>query len=477
MPRSPGWDLDDATALPLRFLPPRSGGGARDPAQRLPDLGHFSNDSDGTSRAHPEHVLASSPIHHGDVVRIRNQRWRVVGHVVYEAAALLRVMGSGGDNHGLEAQFLLPYEHVECLPSVHEPEVVCARRWRRIVRVELSDAVPRFDSLRSAARADMRLIPFQLEPALAIVRGLASRILIADAVGLGKTIEAALVVAEVLARADGGHALIVCPASLRNQWRHELENRFGLVAVTLDSLTAARAASSFAAGSNPWTSSPVVVASIDYIKRPEVIRGLESIVWDALVLDEAHTLSGDSGRAHAADALARRSRAVLMLSATPHSGDDAAFMRLVAIGRLRTDPPLVIFRRDRTSAGIPSSRRTHRLSVRTTREESALHEALLAYTRLVWRQKTASSGSRLAMSVLLKRACRSSATSLRRSLERRLLLLQTIDAAGTQLPFDFGTGRRCRTDGATGGRRPGRCRGGTPLAGTAARHGTRGQRS
>src|SRR4030095_3828905 len=100
-------------------------------------------------------------------------------------------------------------------------------------------------------------------------------ILIADEVGLGKTIEAALVVAEVLARATSGHALIVCPGSLRDQWRHELETRFGLVAVTMDSSAIARAASSFMAGSNPWTAAPVIVASIDYIKRPEVLRALE----------------------------------------------------------------------------------------------------------------------------------------------------------------------------------------------------------
>jgi superfamily II DNA or RNA helicase len=382
-------------------------------------------------------VLASSPVQHGDVVRIRDQRWRVVSHVAYQADALLRVTGFGGDNEGIEAQFLLPCEHVEPLPSVHEPEVVRAARWRRIARLELADAVPRFDSLRTAARASINLIPFQLEPALAIVRGLASRILIADEVGLGKTIEAALVVAEVLARAAPGHALIVCPASLRDQWRHELETRFGLVAVTLDSSAVARAATSFMAGANPWTAAPVIVASIDYIKRPEVIRALESIVWDVVVLDEAHTLSGSSDRAHAADALARRARAVVMLSATPHSGDDAAFRRLATIGRLRTDPALLIFRRDRRSAGIPSSRRTHTLGVRTTREESELHQALLDYARLVWRQKDASSGVRLAMSVLLKRAC-SSASSLRRSLERRLMLLpQSIETAATQLLFDF----------------------------------------
>src|SRR4030095_15425117 len=217
-------------------------------------------------------------------------------------------MGFGRDKEGMEAQFLLPCEQVEPLPSVHEPEVVRATRWRRIARLELSDAVPRFDSLRSAARANINLIPFQLEPALAIVRGLASRILVADQVGLGKTIEAALVVAEVLARATSGHALIVCPASLRDQWRHELETRFGLVAVTMDSSAIARAPSSSRPASTPWPAAPVIVASIDYIKRPEVIRALESIVWDAVVLDEAHKLSGRSDRAHAGDALGRRAR-------------------------------------------------------------------------------------------------------------------------------------------------------------------------
>ena len=90
----------------------------------------------------------------------------------------------------------------------------------------LADAVPHWASLRAAARAQLTILPFQLEPALAVTRGDTCRVLIADEVGLGKTIQAGLVVAETIARTPDARVLIVSPAGLRDQWRGELQSRF-----------------------------------------------------------------------------------------------------------------------------------------------------------------------------------------------------------------------------------------------------------
>jgi superfamily II DNA or RNA helicase len=384
-------------------------------------------------------VVAGSPLAIGDVVRIRGQRWTVLHESTHGGVSILRVAGCERGNRGDRARFILPFERLERLPAIRQPRVVRTRRWVHLARHELAAALRRPDSLHAAAAAEIDLIPFQFAPALAVLRGISSRVLIADEVGLGKTIQAALIVAETLAR-TGGRALVICPAPVRDQWQQEVSGRFHLETTVIDAAALARGGAR--ADANPWVSSPVVVTSYDYVKRPEVIRSLESIVWDVLVLDEAHWLSGRSNRAAAAAALAARARLVVMLSATPHSGEAEAFSRLCAVGRLPCDPPLLMFRRGRGSAGLRADRRVCRLRVRATAEERGLHQDLLAYARRVWRAGDAAGGARLAMTVLMKRAC-SSPASLARSVERRLVLLSAQPhATDTQiaLPLEPGSG-------------------------------------
>jgi len=273
---------------------------------------------------------------------------------------------------------------------------------------------------------------------MALARGEGCRFLIADAVGLGKTIEAGLMIAETLQRRPDARALVISPAGLREQWRDELRNRFNLDAEILDASRLARA-THLPAYVNPWAVQSLVIASIDYVKRPEVMRSLEALTWDVVVFDEAHHLTGRSDRAAAAALLGDRARALVLLTATPHSGDDHAFARLCSLGNADGSEPLVTFRRTRADAGLRVSRRAPLLRVRPTDAEAAMHEAVLAYARLVWRQSTgaALSGARLVASVLTRRAC-SSAGSLARSVERRLALLadaSTPPSVQRGLPF------------------------------------------
>ena len=270
----------------------------------------------------------------GDAVRIRDERWRVTRRVAYDDVTLIEVLGADQGNRGTHAGFLLPFEPLERLVVSETPQVVRPARWRRIARAALADATPSPLALRAAARARLAIVPFQLEPALAVTSARGCRLLIADEVGLGKTIQAGLIVAEVFTRETDARALVVCPAGLRAQWQGELEGRFGLPAVVLDAAASARVGTGHGPGGNPWLSLRLVVTSIDYVKRPEVIRGFEALVWDVVVFDEAHSLAGASDRAAAAAALGTRARRVVMLTATPHSGDDEAFRRLCGVGRL-----------------------------------------------------------------------------------------------------------------------------------------------
>jgi superfamily II DNA or RNA helicase len=247
-------------------------------------------------------------------------------------------------------------------------------------------------------------------------------------------------IAELLARDPDCRALVVSPAGLREQWCNELHMRFGLDLQVFEALTVARMSARLPQGLNPWLIERLVIASIDYVKRPEVMRSLETIIWDAIVFDEAHTLCGRSDRSAAASALALRARNVVMLTATPHSGDDEAFKRLCAIGDVAGRFPVLMFRRTRANIGFSSRRRMTLLRVRPTRPEMMMHGALLDYARLVWRQTIIGpncSDARLAAVVLMRRAC-SSASSLLRSIERRLQLLGDFrgqDAVQWSLPF------------------------------------------
>jgi len=372
-------------------------------------------------------------------VRIRGEHWRVAVTSSFESVSILDVDGCDATNQGTRARFILPFERVdEIVSRSAAPRVVTLARWRRVACAVLASTVPHWASLRTAARARLTVLPFQLEPAIAITRGDSCRVLIADEVGLGKTIQAGLIVAEAIVRLPDARILIITPAGLREQWRGELQSRFDITAEILDAEGIARMAAQVVPGVNPWSLNPVTITSIDYVKRAEVMRSLETLTWDVVVFDEAHALAGRSDRATAGASLARRARTVVMLTATPHSGDNDTFARLCALGDIGHAFPLTTFHRTRADVGLPHGRRLTRLRVRPTSDEHAMHGALRRYVqRLAEEAGAAAPGAALVASILTRRAC-SSAWSLARSLERRAALLaDTPDAARDQLALPF----------------------------------------
>src|SRR4029453_12660241 len=209
----------------------------------------------------------------GESVRIRDERWVVTRQTPGVTASVLDVRGQNRSNREELTSFPLPFEIVERLTSDRSPRRVRPRRWRQHARALLCDATPSWPSLRAPVRADISLMSFQLEPAMAVTHGVASRILIADEVGLGKTIQAALIVAEILERRRHARVLFFAPASLKDQWQAELHDRFRIEAWVADSVSLARVGAEWGAG-NPWTSRSVTIASIDFIKRFEIMRAL-----------------------------------------------------------------------------------------------------------------------------------------------------------------------------------------------------------
>lgn len=363
----------------------------------------------------------------GDHVRVRHERWVIIEIRTHEDCAALTLSGLGPANLGHRQQILTPFDLVEPLVSRRSFRIVRPTRWRRACRQLIADDGPA-GILCTARAAHMDLMPYQLEPALAVVHGRGARILIADEVGLGKTVQAALIVAELNARGAASRVLVLTPAGLREQWVEEFANRFDLRLTLFDMASAARHRASLPVGVNPWSVEPFIVASIDYIKRPEVLPAVRACRWDVVIVDEAHHAAIGSDRHDAVDALCSDALHVVLLTATPHNGDSQAFASLCALGQ-RNDS-LLVFRRTRQQIGHPHERRIHQLHVRLGAEERAMHAALDGFVRAVQREPDGRAASTwLALATLRKRAL-SSAFALQQSVERRLhaLTADTADA-------------------------------------------------
>jgi len=361
----------------------------------------------------------------GEVVRVRRRRWRIADIRTYDGCELLTLTGIGPGNIGLMLRVLTPFDFVHRIERRARVRHVRASVWRRTCRGLLATATPP-GALLGAGSARMDLLPYQLEPALALGRGLGSRVLLADDVGLGKTVQAGLILAELRARGGADRVLILTPPGLRDQWIRELGRRFSVNASFVDVAALRVLSSTLPIGVNPWTTLPVAVTSIDYVKRPEVLPSLLSCPWDVVVVDEAHGCTGGSDRGAAVSALAARASYVVLVTATPHSGDRDSFSSLCSMGSLNGDS-LLVFRRSRRDVGLEAARHIHRLQVRPSVAELRMHALVSRFTQQVSRERGVSSA--LALSVLHKRAL-SSASSLERSVARRLTMLSNVKADG-----------------------------------------------
>ena len=364
------------------------------------------------------------------------------------ADATLLSLSSADDRLALRrCRLLAPFDRPVATGRSPRVRATTRRRWMRHLHAQVSE-LHAFGRLRAAPRAAIDVLPFQLEPSLALVRGHASRFLLADEVGLGKTVQAGLMLAELRQRGWCEHALIVTPAGLRHQWADELRRRFEITAAVIDAASLAALTGSLPFDVNPWAVEPVAITSIDFLKQPEVLRGLADRVWDVLIVDEAHQATIASLRYEAVNALAKRARHVMLVTATPHAGDDRAYRALCAIGEVATDPlggardrdPILLFRRTRELAGLPRSRRAHLLPVTLAPDGLEMHRLLNGYLAQLWTiaREPGRRDLQLVAMVLGKRAF-SSARSLATSIERRMAGLTTGVDGPSQggLPFAF----------------------------------------
>jgi superfamily II DNA or RNA helicase len=217
-----------------------------------------------------------------------------------------------------------------------------AVRWGAI-----ASADPR--ALQAPFRSGITIEDYQLDPVVRSLRSPRVNLLIADDVGLGKTIEAGLVVQELLLRHRARTVLVVCPASLTIKWRSEMAEKFGLEFRIVDQELLRQLRRERGITANPWTHFPRLIVSMDWLKRARPMALFDAILpqgqvtyprpFDLLIIDEVHNVAPagrgkyatDSQRTVAIRKLSPYFEHRLFLSATPHNGYTESFTALLEL--------------------------------------------------------------------------------------------------------------------------------------------------
>lgn len=376
-----------------------------------------------TKRPTETAVLSATAPEPGQLVEVRRRQW-IVSDVDASAVSpelpkrhLVKLASIDEDALGEEIEVLWELEpgaHVieraglPTLSAMDDPSkleaFLDAVRWGAATNADRG-------YLQAPFRSGVSIEDYQLDPLVRAIDMARTNLLIADDVGLGKTIEAGLVIQEMLLRHRARTVLVLCPSSLQEKWRAEMAEKFGLEFRIVDTEFLKRSRRDRGLHANPWTSFPRLIASIDWAKQGEGIRSLRDVLppqptfprrFDMLVIDEAHNVAPTVGK-YAVESL--RTRLVrllaphfqhkLFLTATPHDGytesftallellDDQRFSRSVLpseaqlarvmVRRLKSD--LV----DSKGKKLYPVRRLEALNIKYTAEERAARQLLEQY--------------------------------------------------------------------------------------------------
>lgn len=290
----------------------------------------------------------------GSLVRARGREWVVQNDSRRDWLRLRPLSGAEDESIALIPELELhPVEPAsfEWPDPAHAGNHAAALLLRDALRMTLRAGAGPFRSFGNIA---VEPRGYQLVPLLMALRLSTVRLLIADDVGIGKTIEAGLIARELMDRGEIARLAILCPPHLVEQWQSELEARFNLHTIALTSASASRIERELPHGVRLFDHHPVVVVSLDYIKSERHREQFLAAAPECIIVDEAHTCAssgtGKQLRFELLQRLARDAqRHLILLTATPHSGDETAFYNLLSLldprfaalqGRMTASDPL-----------------------------------------------------------------------------------------------------------------------------------------
>jgi ERCC4-related helicase len=272
----------------------------------------------------------------GSRVDIRGEEWLVKStHPISTGGNALRVVGLSELVRDQECMFLTKLETIIELKPEETDLVIDPSPQYRKTRLYLESLLrrtpPTDTKIHLGHRAAINLVPYQLEPAQMALEALRPRILIADGVGLGKTIEAGILITELIKRGRGERILVVAIRSMLAQFQEELWARFAIPLVRLDSVGLQKVRSKIPSNKNPFYYYDRVIISVDTLKNDAQYRHyLEETHWDVIVIDECHNVANaGSQRNRLAGLLARTCDSLILTSATPHNGKPESFANLM----------------------------------------------------------------------------------------------------------------------------------------------------
>jgi len=309
------------------------------------------------------------------------------------------------------------------------------------------------NSMQAPFRSGITIEDYQLDPLVRSLDMARVNLLIADDVGLGKTIEAGLVIQELLIRHRARTIFIICPAGLQQKWEDEMREKFGLEFKRVDTEYIKNLRRAQGLNANPWTSYPRLITSMDWIKSGEGYRLLKDVLYDqptyprkfdVLLIDEAHNVSPAASALYSIPS--QRTRLVewlsphfthhLFLTATPHNGYQESFSSLLDLldnqRFAKSVPPdkeqlkQIMIRRmksdilDKDGQPVFPERKLEPLYVKYTDEEKEIHALLREYTKLRDKQLVGSvfaSGASF-VHILLKKRLFSSPAAFANTLEK-----------------------------------------------------------
>ncbi len=398
--------------------------------------------------------------HVGDRVAVRDRPWRIgaTPRDLGGGQTLLELLPVSGDGAS-PLTVIVPPEEVVPLPPDElrfEPGALDSlTSWLHAHRGLALSAI-RDDALSGARFGRVNLEAYQVAPVLRVLAKPRPRLLIADDVGLGKTIEAGLCLLELKSRRRADRVLVVVPAGLIPQWQEELLHRFGLCFIVIENAAGlARVQTELPAGLSPWDLPKAqIITSVDFLKKSEIQRRALARPWDMIIVDEAHGLA-ESGtptnpyrtrRTRLGERLRDQSRGLLLLTATPHNGYPHSFRSLIEL----VEPTAAAFADRRTGRHVERvmirrmkrqilregpdgqwlpafpARSVHPLPVAVSPDERRLFLLISRYCGRTLEKARKTEDEELvsfAMQIVKKRAA-SSRLALSRTLEHRLAALR-----------------------------------------------------